>query len=141
MASPLNRVKRTTLPRSTCVSLLANADFARVVISVRCLPAALPARIGHVDDQHLLLASTEEAVIVAARRGDVLSVQIDGLESDNATWSVMASGIAHDASREVPDDLSATLSSALEAGAGLISLPLTILVGARVGGARGIADL
>jgi hypothetical protein len=62
--------------------LLSLATLARVVISVRCLPAALPARICVVDDEHLLVASTEVSVILAARRGDVLSVQIDGLEAD-----------------------------------------------------------
>jgi Pyridoxamine 5'-phosphate oxidase len=113
------------------MDLLGKADFARVVISVRCLPAALPARIDVLDDHELLLASAEEAVIVAARRGDVLSVQIDGLEPDGATWSVMASGIAkaatNGAARTKP------LQTALDNGASLILLPLSVVVGERVG--------
>lgn len=130
MALPGDRVKRTTLPRATCIDLLRRADFARVVISVRCLPAALPARIEVIDERRLVLASAEEAVLVAARRGDVLSVQIDGLEPDGATWSVMASGIAESA----PDDVQSTpLRAALEHGASLVSLPLSVVVGERVG--------
>jgi hypothetical protein len=57
---------------------LGEADLARVVLSVRALPAALPARISLTGQDHLVLASAEEAVILAARRGDVISVQIDG---------------------------------------------------------------
>jgi len=125
------RVKRTTLPRATCLDLLRVADFARVVISVRCLPAALPARIDVINDQQLILASTEEAVIVAARRGDVLSVQIDGLEPDGATWSVMASGIATAAEDHTTE--SQPLRAALGNGASLILLPLAVVVGERVG--------
>jgi len=82
------------LTREDCLRLLDRADLARVVLSVRCLPAALPARIALCEDDHLVLASRESAVLLAARRGDVISVQIDGLEDEGTTWSVMVSGIA-----------------------------------------------
>ena len=124
-------VRRTRLSRSNCVDLLALATLARVVTSVRCLPAASPARICVLDDQHLLVASTEGAVILAARRGDVLSVQIDGLEADGATWSVMASGLASAANTE--GDLPDVMREALERGATIISLPLSVVVGERIG--------
>jgi hypothetical protein len=123
-------VQRATLSRSACVDLLALATLARVVISVRCLPAALPARICVLDDQHLLVASTESSVILAARRGDVLSVQIDGLEADGATWSVMASGLASAANTAVI--LSNVMRQALEHGATVISLPLSVVVDERI---------
>ncbi len=122
---------RTTLARATCLALLREAAYARVVISVRCLPAALPARIDVVGDHRLVLASTEDAVLAAARRGDVLSVQIDGLEDDGATWSVMASGIA--AVAESDESVSASLRAAVAGGAALIALPLSVIVGERVG--------
>jgi hypothetical protein len=131
MAPRVEKIKRTTLSRVACLDLLRASDLARVVISVRCLPAALPARIALVDDNHLLLASTEEAVIVAAHRGEVLSVQIDGLESDGATWSVMASGIAKTASdAETPPE---PLRRALSHGSRLVELPLSVVVGEKVG--------
>ena len=123
-------VKRTTLSRSDCVSLLERSDLARVVISVKCLPAALPARIAVVGD-HLVLASPEDAVLLAARRSEVLSVQIDGLDADGATWSVMASGIARGAAPDEPPTPS--LRDAVARGAGIIELPLTVVVGERVG--------
>ena len=131
MGSRSQRVQRTTLSRATCLDLLRRADLARVVISVRCLPAALPARIEVVDDGLLLLASTEEAVLVAARRGEVLSVQIDGLEEGGATWSVMASGLAGPAEESASE--SPALAAALANGASLVALPLAVVVGERVG--------
>ena len=131
MDAPGGPLTRTTLGRATCLALLRDAAYARVVISVRCLPAALPARISVVGDHRLLLTSTEDAVRAASRRGDVLSVQIDGLEADGATWSVMASGIAALASPDEP--LSAPLRTAVAGGAALIALPLSVLVGERVG--------
>ena len=127
----LGSVHRETLSRAACVARLAESDLARVVISVRCLPAALPARIAVVDDDRLLLASTEDAVISAAARAEVLSVQIDGLEADGATWSVMASGIARatrDGQVVVP-----RLADAVDRGASLIELPLSVVVGEKVG--------
>ena len=113
------------------MELLSATDLARVVISVRCLPAALPARIAVIDDDHLILASPEESVIVAAHRGEVLSVQLDGLENDGTTWSVMASGIARPASGELPAH--PQLRDAVARGAKLIEMPLSVIVGERVG--------
>lgn len=127
----LHTVRRETLSRAACVERLAGADLARVVISVRCLPAALPARIAVLDEQRLLLASPEEAVVTAATRAEVLSVQIDGLEPDGATWSVMASGIAHTAPSDAPID--ARLREAVSRGATLVELPLSVVVGEKVG--------
>jgi nitroimidazol reductase NimA-like FMN-containing flavoprotein (pyridoxamine 5'-phosphate oxidase superfamily) len=124
-------IERTTLSRVACVDLLSQAILARVVTSVRCLPAALPARICVLDGEHLLVASTESSVILAARRGDVLSVQIDGLEPNGATWSVMASGLATTA--EVTDELPASMLGAIDRGATLIALPLSVVVGERIG--------
>lgn len=116
------------LSREACLRLLDGADLARVVLSVRALPAALPARICLVGD-HLLLVSHEEAVLVAARRGDVISVQIDGLEPDGSTWSVMTSGIPSGAASS--DSLRAVMREALDNGATLLSLPLSVVTGQR----------
>jgi nitroimidazol reductase NimA-like FMN-containing flavoprotein (pyridoxamine 5'-phosphate oxidase superfamily) len=124
-------LKRTTLSRATCLELLSQSPLARVVISVRCLPAALPARIAVSGDDHLLVASTEGSVILAAKRHDVISVQVDGLEAGGVIWSVMASGLASTAT--VAEELPNEIRSSLELGATLISLPLTVVVGQRIG--------
>lgn len=117
------------LTRQDCLELLDRADLARVVLSVRCLPAALPARIALFEDDHLVLASRESAVILAARRGDVISVQIDGLEGDGTTWSVMVSGIASAVS---PDEvLTKRIQDSVDRGATLLALPLSVVIGQR----------
>ncbi|HEY1223253.1 MAG TPA: pyridoxamine 5'-phosphate oxidase family protein, partial [Acidimicrobiales bacterium] len=101
--------------RDECVSLLGAAALARVVISVKCLPVALPARIALIERNFVLLASSDPAVIAAAERGDVVSLQIDGLEPDGLTWSVMASGIAKLAlDQPAPNEI---MERALERGA------------------------
>jgi hypothetical protein len=117
------------LSRADCLRLLGGVDRGRVVLSVRALPAALPARFSLAGEDHLVLASTEEAVILAARRGDVISVQIDGLEPDGATWSVMASGIA--ANADVDEAVGPGLREAVEHGATLLAVPLSVVRGQR----------
>ncbi|HEY5438384.1 MAG TPA: pyridoxamine 5'-phosphate oxidase family protein [Acidimicrobiales bacterium] len=117
------------LTRDDCLALLDSADLARVVLSVRCLPAALPARIALIRDDHLVLSSRESAVILAARRGDVLSVQIDGMDDNGCTWSVMVSGIASNAE---PDELQIPrIEASRERGATLLALPLSVVIGQR----------
>jgi nitroimidazol reductase NimA-like FMN-containing flavoprotein (pyridoxamine 5'-phosphate oxidase superfamily) len=117
------------LTRKNCLALLDRADLARVVLSVRCLPAALPARIALVEDDHLVITSRESAVILAARRGDVISVQIDGLEDDGTTWSVMVSGIASTVS---PDEVqSQRIQDSIDRGATALALPLSVVIGQR----------
>jgi uncharacterized protein len=118
-----------SLTREDCLALLSGADLARVVLSVRALPVALPARIALTNDDHLLLASNEEAVVLAARRGDVISVQIDGLEPDGSTWSVMVSGIATFADGTA--EVRSSLRRAVDNGATLYAMPLSVLSGQR----------
>jgi len=115
----MTELSRTLVPesihRDECVSLLGAAALARVVISVKCLPVALPARIALIERSSVLLASSDPAIILAAERGDVVSIQIDGLESDGLTWSVMASGIAKLAHGQAPP--SEIMREAFERGA------------------------
>jgi len=108
---------------------LGAAALARVVISVKCLPVALPARIALIERSSVLLASSDPAIILAAERGDVVSIQIDGLESDGLTWSVMASGIAKLAHGQAPP--SEIMREAFERGATFVLLPLSVVVGQR----------
>jgi hypothetical protein len=118
-----------SIHRDECVSLLGASALARVVISVKCLPVALPARIALIERNYVLLASSDPAVILAAERGDVVSIQIDGLEPDGLTWSVMASGIATLARNvEPPNEV---MREAHRRGATFVSLPLSVVVGQR----------
>ncbi|MEO9180984.1 MAG: pyridoxamine 5'-phosphate oxidase family protein [Acidimicrobiales bacterium] len=129
MAATGQSLSSEPLSRNDCLALLDKADLARVVLSVRCLPAALPARIALIGDDHLVLSSRESAVILAARRGDVISVQIDGIDESGCTWSVMVSGIASSAA---PDELQIPrIEASRERGATLLALPLSVVIGQR----------
>jgi hypothetical protein len=117
------------LTRDECQSRLAGADVARVLLSLRGLPAALPARIELVEDHQMIISSRENAVLLAARRGDVISVQIDGRDDHGNTWSVTATGIAVWASHN--DFKSEQLKRVTDCGASLAILPLTVVNGQR----------
>ena len=130
MGSDNYPVHRVDLPRAACLQLLRDADFARVVSSIRCLPVARPTRIALVGDDHLILTSNDDMITSLAQRGDVLSVQIDGLDLDGATWSVMVSGIAAPAG--LGEQPPPSLLRALERGATLLTLPLNLVTGERV---------
>jgi nitroimidazol reductase NimA-like FMN-containing flavoprotein (pyridoxamine 5'-phosphate oxidase superfamily) len=115
--------------RDECLRLLDTADVARVLLSVKGLPAALPARIELAEHDRLVISSRENAVLLAARRGDVMSLQIDGLSEDNRTWSVTVTGIAAAVS---PDSLeSERFKRRLESGSTLVILPISLVAGHR----------
>ena len=117
------------LARDECLRLLREADVARVLLSVGALPAALPARIQLVGTDHLVISSRENAVLVAARRGDVISVQIDGLGPDDRTWSVTVTGIATSAPSDTFDSMG--FKRPVDPRATLIVLPLSVVIGRR----------
>ena len=119
----------TVLDRKDCLERLSSAPLARILVSVRCLPAALPARIRVVDGERIVIASSDSTILLAAQRHDVLTVQVDGVDESNHPWSVVASGIA-----EVSFD--AGPAEGLEWGgpgfAGqLVSFPVSVVVGQR----------
>jgi hypothetical protein len=131
---PRSLYERDVLDESRCRDRLRDVGVARVLISVRCLPAAMPVLI-EMRPHHLIFASVEDAVVEAARRGDVLAVQVDGIDPDGATWSVHVTGVAHlpehNDSLAKFDELT-ELSSALEHGATLVAIPLTVISGERI---------
>jgi nitroimidazol reductase NimA-like FMN-containing flavoprotein (pyridoxamine 5'-phosphate oxidase superfamily) len=115
--------------RDECLRLLDKADVARVLLSVKGLPAALPARIELAERDRLVISSRENAVLLAARRGDVISLQIDGLSEDNRTWSVTVTGIASPVAPESQE--SDQFRRRLECGATLVILPISLVAGHR----------
>ena len=122
-------VSSEPISRDECLRRLDGADVARVLLSLRGLPAALPARIELVEARRLVISSRENAVLLAARRGDVLSVQIDGLDENDRTWSVTVTGLAMWAS---PDEFeSERFKRITDCGASLVILPLSVVSGQR----------
>lgn len=119
----------TTLAREECLQRLSLAPLVRILVSVKCLPTALPTRIHVLNAQRILFASDDPSIIHAAQRHDVLTVQVDGIDGDDHPWSVVASGVAEiDEGSEPMDDI---LGDASGYGGQLISLPLSVVVGQR----------
>jgi uncharacterized protein len=129
MTSTSPSLSNEPLSREECLRLLDEANVARVLLSLGALPAALPARIELMEKDHLLISSRENAVLLAARRGDVISVQIDGLDPEDNTWSVTVTGIAATASPNGSE--SKRFKRTTERGATLVTLPLSIVSGQR----------
>lgn len=124
---------REYLDREQTLARLGEAPMARVLISLRCLPAALPVYLS-IFEHYVLIATDEEAVVAAARRGDVLAVQADGTQHDGTTWSVQVTGASH-----LPLDSDALakrgakqLQRVLANGATLVAIAMTVVRGERV---------
>jgi tetrahydromethanopterin S-methyltransferase subunit B len=119
----------TVLERDDCLDRLSTAPLARILVSVRCLPTALPSRIRVLNREKILIASSDTSIVLAAQRHDVLTVQVDGVDEQNHTWSVVASGIAEvSADTEPMDDV---LGDASSFGGQLVTFPLSVVVGQR----------
>ena len=121
------------LDEHRCVRLLSQASLGRVVLSVGCLPAAVPVHVD-VTHGHVLLTCLPGPVLTAAERRDVISVETDGEDADGATWSVLATGVARVV--EAGDPLCEVangerLGRMLERGASLVAVPLTAVRGER----------
>jgi nitroimidazol reductase NimA-like FMN-containing flavoprotein (pyridoxamine 5'-phosphate oxidase superfamily) len=129
MVSTSQSLSSEPLARDECLRLLREADVARVLLSLGALPAALPARIQLTGKDHLVISSRENAVVVAARRGDVISVQIDGLDLDDRTWSVTVTGIAASVQNDMVE--SERFKRPVDPRATLIILPLSVVIGRR----------
>lgn len=133
IGAPTGSYVSEALDERGCTRLLAQAVLGRVVLSIGCLPAAVPVRVD-VAHGHVLLTCLDGPVLTAAQRRDVLSVESDGEDANGATWSVLATGVA----RVVPDgdplrDVASAdrLGRMLDRGATLVAVPLTALRGER----------
>jgi hypothetical protein len=119
----------TVLERDDCLDRLSAAPLARILVSVKCLPTALPARIRVLNRDKIVIASSDPSILLAAQRHDVLTVQVDGVDEQNHTWSVVASGIAEvNLDGEPMDDV---LGDATSHGGQLVSFPVSVVVGQR----------
>jgi Pyridoxamine 5'-phosphate oxidase len=83
--------KSGTIDRDGCLARFRGTGLARVLISVQCMPAAVPV-FCTLSDGQVEFTSAEPSVIEAARRGDVLTVHLDGTDPDGSTWSVAVTG-------------------------------------------------
>lgn len=113
----------TVLGRDECLDRLSSAPLARILVSVRCLPTALPARIQILNREKVLIVTSDPAVVLAAQRHDVLTVQVDGIDEHDSAWSVVASGLA-----EISLD-SDDLEDPTSPGGLVVAFPLSVVLG------------
>jgi uncharacterized protein len=82
------------LDRAECLTLLRQAQIGRVVLSLKCLPVALPVNICVIDD-NVVFATDNGSKLDAAVTGQVVSVEVDEIDTCYRTgWSVILTGIA-----------------------------------------------
>lgn len=123
---------RRALARSESLCRLRAAPYGRLLLSVDCLPAAHPVFLAVLADDVVALVGPGPDH-KAAVRGDVVSLEVDGMSSDrHATWSVRVTGVAR--SLEVDDPLrgavaSSRLRSIVTDAAALLALSLDLILG------------
>jgi nitroimidazol reductase NimA-like FMN-containing flavoprotein (pyridoxamine 5'-phosphate oxidase superfamily) len=82
------------LDRGECLELLERAGIGRVVLSVKCIPVALPVNVCVLDGD-VVFATDEGSKFDAAARGTVVSVEVDDVDRIYHTgWSVLVTGVA-----------------------------------------------
>lgn len=120
------------LNEATCRALISGACFARAVLSIDCLPEAIPAAVAFGEDL-AVLASPVGSLWYAGSRHDVVSVQVDGGDPASS-WSVQVTGIAGlvEDGREPPGIDAEWLARARERGEHLVSVPLEHVRGHRI---------
>ena len=82
------------MDRAECVRLLGKAIIGRVVLSVDCIPIALPVNVSVVDG-YVVFGTDSGTKLDAAVRGAVVTVEADDIDRVYQTgWSVLVTGVA-----------------------------------------------
>ncbi len=82
------------LNRAECLNLLDHARIGRVVLSVKCIPVALPVNVCVIDGD-VVFATDVGSKLDAAVHGTVVSVEFDDIDRIYHTgWSVLVTGVA-----------------------------------------------
>jgi len=102
------------LDRDECLELLRTARIGRVVLSVGCLPVALPVGLA-VRGDDVVFSAVAGSTTDASIAGEVVSVEVDEIDPVCHTgWSVLVTGVA----RLVTDEVeSASVARVLRPGA------------------------
>jgi|SRR5665213_350679 nitroimidazol reductase NimA-like FMN-containing flavoprotein (pyridoxamine 5'-phosphate oxidase superfamily) len=122
------------LERAQCLELIRGACIARVVLSIKCIPVALPVNVS-VLDEDVIFTTDSGSKLTAAIEGQVVSVEADDIDLMYRTgWSVLATGRAQLVTE--PTDIE-WANSRLQAWAPgphpfLVKVPSTLISGRRL---------
>lgn len=123
------------LDRRECLELFGRAGIGRVVLSVGAIPVALPVNVAVLHDD-VVFATDEGSKLDAAIRGNVVSVEADGVDPLYQTgWSVIVTGVAEVLTD--PDDIDQASRLPLRAWAPgphrfFVRIPSTVVSGRRI---------
>lgn len=82
------------LDREECLHFMQGCAIGRVVLSVECIPVALPVNMALFEGD-VVFATNEGAKLDAALHGNVVSVEVDDFDRMYHTgWSVLVTGVA-----------------------------------------------
>ena len=82
------------MARSQCLELLGGAQIARVVLSIKCMPVALPVNVSLLGED-VIFSTDRGSKLTAAVEGQVVSVEADDIDLMYRTgWSVLVTGRA-----------------------------------------------
>ncbi len=91
---PGQRSPPVELSRAECMELLRGTRIARVVLSVNCIPIALPVNVS-VLDEDLVFGTQSSSVLTSSVHGQVVSMEADEIDLESCKgWSVLVTGIA-----------------------------------------------
>lgn len=125
------RRARDRLDDESCRRLLGIAALGRVLLSVDCMPAAVPVRIA-LAMGHVIVAPAPAPVRDAAVLGHVVTVEVDGEEPDGATWAVLVTGVARIVAQDDPlRSTGAAPQGLADPATAMVAVPCTHLVGER----------
>ena len=122
------------LDRAQCTELMSGSRVARVVLSVECIPVALPVNVSVLDGD-LICAADSGSKLTPDVDGQVVSVEADDIDLTYGTgWSVLVTGIAQVVSEPAEID---RLGARLQAWAPgphpfLVRVPSTLMSGRRL---------
>ncbi len=126
-----DHASRRELSLEECRTHLEQAKWARLLVTVRCLPAARPVPVT-VLGQSVLVATDESVVWEAVAHREVLTVNVDGYLDEGIAWTVSASGVGRPIGSDDPvlalrdGDPFWTFH---RLGGRILQIPLTVLVG------------
>ena len=122
------------MERDQCLELFGRAPIARVVLSIKCLPVALPVNVALMGED-VIFSTDSGSKLTAAVEGQVVSVEADDVDFMYRTgWSVLITGVAELVSEPMAVEWARSRLRAWAPGSHpfLVKVPSTLISGRRL---------